>query len=1129
MSENNDYSYLLDIIKLAEASEEVPEDEKINLVFEGNFEGNNSTSKVNLNLSYLFSKDSTYNVSVFPETIFNLNSNYYEIINDNLAKKLDSLDISIRHNIGDSFALPEQGHWVVFKNWDFGSMPLAWNEAFSDYLDQLWVSSEYNKKCYIESGISENRIKVINSAVDTLFFNNQVEALNISTKKSFKFLYKGALDYKSGFDTLLKTYAQEFVNEEDVALVVLTTKDELTEESNVLIKSFTNNPSNPELIVIDMPEDLNEIAKIYKACNYLVYNYRVESYCTELVEAMACGVPAIVTNGGSSLDYCNKENSFLIDANKLYQEDKIIENIETKGQPSWFEIDPLDFRVKLRQAFELDEESYKEMSKNAYKNIINNFTWVKINDKIKDFLKELKSQPILRTTNHQVNLKILDALTEMNKGDFAKSEEKLKEASEINPNEHRVNFYLATLTLNRKSFEESLNYILKSIEREPNVDDKNNFLGVILYKLGEYAFAKKFFEKTLYLNPNYTGAKESIAAINSLPPESLKTESKLSEEKITLLNKFLEELKLSILPTVSVCILAKNEQKNIVRAIKSVKRIADEIIVLDTGSTDKTVELATKEGAKVFQTEWKDSFAVARNEAMSHATMDWILMLDSDEALSEDSSEKLKQTLVQLSNNKVYLTKITNILDKFGSNEKYEHYVVRVLPNHKNFTYIRNIHEYPVSTDGSLLNAENLKDIEILHYGYESRFIKEKNKIERNYLLLKELYDKEPSNPFNSFYLSENYKSQEDYENTLKYSLISVESAKKDPKETYLNIMTMSEVNVIEALIALSRNDEAKEKAKEYEKDVDNRPDYWLLLASIEYFSNNLDTAEKLYKKAFSLRSNTSLPALDLGSATWKPLAGLSRTYKDKGDLNTAVIYLKRAIKEFPSNMAMYYELISLYGALGNLENIERTIKTIITKINDKESIELLNSISNYYFEKDSYERFYKLLEAFRKLKTKDKDLVEFVETLVVLYNKVLVDKPELQAVKYSLAYCLNYLGKLDDSEALFNELFTKDDLEVDSLHNMASIAFSKNDIEKAEELYKKVLDIDEFHSETYLSLIKLELARNNIVKAEEYLKEVETIDPNNTELAQLKFQLARNKGNNKEASDIYASMLFHI
>ena len=220
----------------------------------------------------------------------------------------------------------------------------------------------------------------------------------------------------------------------------------------------------------------------------------------------------------------------------------------------------------------------------------------------------------------------------------------------------------------------------------------------------------------MYLKPNYTGDKESMAAINSLPPENLKAKSKLSEEKITLLNKFLEDLKLSILPTVSVCILAKNEQKNIVRAIKSVKRIADEIIVLDTGSTDKTIELATKEGAKVFQTEWKDSFAIARNEAMSHATMDWILMLDSDEALSEDASEKLKQTLVQLSNNKVYLTRITNMLDKFGSNEKYEHYVVRVLPNHKNLNYIRNIHEYPVAADGSLLNAENLKDIEIFHY-----------------------------------------------------------------------------------------------------------------------------------------------------------------------------------------------------------------------------------------------------------------------------------------------------------------------------------------------------------------------------------------------------------------------------
>jgi len=82
--------------------------------------------------------------------------------------------------------------------------------------------------------------------------------------------------------------------------------------------------------------------------------------------------------------------------------------------------------------------------------------------------------------------------------------------------------------------------------------------------------------------------------------------------------------------TLSVCIITLNEEANIGRTLQSVKDLADEIIVMDSGSTDKTVPLAQSYGARVFVEAWK-GFAHQKNSCLEKATSDWILSLDADE------------------------------------------------------------------------------------------------------------------------------------------------------------------------------------------------------------------------------------------------------------------------------------------------------------------------------------------------------------------------------------------------------------------------------------------------------------------------------------------------------------------
>ncbi|HTG69016.1 MAG TPA: glycosyltransferase family 2 protein, partial [Candidatus Udaeobacter sp.] len=100
--------------------------------------------------------------------------------------------------------------------------------------------------------------------------------------------------------------------------------------------------------------------------------------------------------------------------------------------------------------------------------------------------------------------------------------------------------------------------------------------------------------------------------------------------------------------TISLCMIVKNEEQVLDRCLNSVKDLVDEIVIVDTGSTDSTKEIAANYTDRIFHFEWIDDFSAARNYSFRHATKDYILWLDADDLLQENDLEKfkaLKQTL----------------------------------------------------------------------------------------------------------------------------------------------------------------------------------------------------------------------------------------------------------------------------------------------------------------------------------------------------------------------------------------------------------------------------------------------------------------------------------------------------
>src|SRR5690242_19447443 len=95
-------------------------------------------------------------------------------------------------------------------------------------------------------------------------------------------------------------------------------------------------------------------------------------------------------------------------------------------------------------------------------------------------------------------------------------------------------------------------------------------------------------------------------------------------------------------PFISACLIVKNEEDNLARCLGSVASAVDEIVLVDTGSTDRTVEIAEQFGARVFHFTWCDDFSAARNESLRHARGEWILWVDGDDELVEAQPDALR-------------------------------------------------------------------------------------------------------------------------------------------------------------------------------------------------------------------------------------------------------------------------------------------------------------------------------------------------------------------------------------------------------------------------------------------------------------------------------------------------------
>ncbi|HLC40445.1 MAG TPA: tetratricopeptide repeat protein [Methylomirabilota bacterium] len=207
-------------------------------------------------------------------------------------------------------------------------------------------------------------------------------------------------------------------------------------------------------------------------------------------------------------------------------------------------------------------------------------------------------------------------------------------------------------------------------------------------------------------------------------------------------------------PTISLCMIVKNEEDYLADCLESAKPFVDEIVVVDTGSTDRTVQIAGIFGAKLFHFAWCNDFAAARNESLLHATGDWILVLDADERLTQGSGALMKK-LVQDPAAVAYVVKLVCPKQDHGGMVRLG-WLPRLFRNRIGVRYQGIIHEQVVPSlvgKGKIVVSEITLD----HRGYLKNADEMHQKALRNIQLLERQVREDPQDAMAWFHLAEAY------------------------------------------------------------------------------------------------------------------------------------------------------------------------------------------------------------------------------------------------------------------------------------------------------------------------------------------------------------------------------------
>src|SRR3954452_14274341 len=475
------------------------------------------------------------------------------------------------------------------------------------------------------------------------------------------------------------------------------------------------------------------------------------------------------------------------------------------------------------------------------------------------------------------------------------------------------------------------------LEQEPREPVLLNYMGVALYELGSLDAAEKLFKACRRLDETVAHVEGNLieiarrrragrAAIPNLPAPVKVALKPLAERAKACAKKArpVEGLRLSL------CMIVKDEEEMLPRCLAAAKPAVDEIIVVDTGSTDRTVEIAESFGARVLHHEWNGSFSDARNVSLEAATGDWVIYLDADEVLVEEDAAALRALTGHVWREAFSLVE-TNYTGDIEDGTAMTHNALRMWRNRPEYRSKGGLHEQMAYALPAYLSERiEYTQLRIEHYGYLGVVRDSKDKSRRNLELLQQQVAEGTESAFQSFNLGSEYLALGEIDTAIGHFEKSWHMLESDPGRTVYPYVPTLANRFVTALREANRLDDADRQAEDALELFEGFTDLVFQKAWIARSRGDDAGARALFQRCLEMGDAPSRYSSVLGCGTYLALIALAQ-------LSTAAeaeALLARCLDEHPGFLGTVHPYAAAMLAGGrDAADVVATIEERVEKL----------------------------------------------------------------------------------------------------------------------------------------------------------------------------------------------------
>ncbi|WP_027087247.1 tetratricopeptide repeat-containing glycosyltransferase family 2 protein [Cohnella panacarvi] len=383
---------------------------------------------------------------------------------------------------------------------------------------------------------------------------------------------------------------------------------------------------------------------------------------------------------------------------------------------------------------------------------------------------------------------------------------------------------------------------------------------------------------------------------------------------------------------VSLCMIVKNEEAFLDRCLKSMEKYVDEIVIVDTGSTDRTKEIARRFTDKIYDFAWINDFSAARNESLKHATGKWILVMDADEYMEENDIRGLRDSLatIEPTTRTLYQLPVRNFMGDQSNAAIVEAPVLRVFGNRMNIRFHRPIHEQPVPANGKAPDIVALP-YRILHSGYLDTVIDAKDKHERNLSIFNEMKKTAALNAYDHCMIGQQLALMKKDDEAIQHLQIALDSGNNKAEWFRIVLFALLEIYMRQGKLL-----EAWHLIERYLQSYVQYPDIrcirGIILQNLGFHELGKQEFIAAHMEAEKRAANNQVLSIaNPEFGTRMPLWQLALTYERDQDLNQCMTYLTRLLMANNKDMSAWIKMVEILSLKEAASNIVRFLDKLLS------------------------------------------------------------------------------------------------------------------------------------------------------------------------------------------------------